>query len=954
MKLLKAHLKNVKSYGDAVPEIVFAPGSNFLSGQNGSGKTTIIEAIGYALFGVMPTRKEDFIRRGAKSGAITVWFEDGGEEFRVVRKFGATDAWVVYCKDEVSIEKRDDVQKFLGERFKARDSEQLKNAFANMIGVPQGMFTSVFKMTAGDRKKIFDGIIDVDVYSRTAAERAGVKNQIVVKQIADLKQRLAVAQGYVEEHKEDPVQLAEVEARRKEVDVQIQAWTARRSVVLARKKALDVAKAAIDVLDQELRALEIKSQGAESARVEAEREAARARGAAKACADNLVGHQAYLKAEKALVELEQARERRDALAKQKQALEKQIAADEEAIASMDGEIGKKRIAEKAAVGEVEASDKAHTSQAAAAKQALAEAGKASLAREKAAEVLETARKRELEFVARLEKAKKAVETALDYHEESERLEKELSGTGEVEKLAKGASAARTKEKGLNDRLSSIETEIKSHQHHKKELADLTCPFIQERCDRVKPAVFDGRIGELREKEKVLKKEAHAASEAVEVADRAEKRFEALKAKREEKKRAETSARREREKARTAMADWTPSWGKYPECSAEGLNLKLFEQYAADWAAALNKQGLELKALAKLEKESAQSAAGVRSKADAGLKALEGDRKRLDEIRKDIKAREKAASERRGRLKTSTSQKAVLEKGLTAFVKLDESIVRVRAEMGERRSAHQAFVTSEPVARELARWEQQAKGLHERIEALKQRRELAGKERGEAATRYDAAEAARVVEELEGLVGKLAAAEEERRNLEGRRSELEKNVARLRQAAAEAATAEGGRKRLERFQRVLEDIWKMLRELGPRVSKRLVDGIAARANQIFGVLHDAPGRLAFEKDYEVRFRQGESDLPFASLSGGEQMSAALSIQMAMARDFAGSKFCIFDEPTVHLDTARRGRLPAAIRSAAQDAGFAQVFIVSHDDTFGPHVDHEIQLRKSAGVGTEVVG
>jgi exonuclease SbcC len=953
MKLIKIHLKNVKSFSDEVPEIAFAAGSNFLSGQNGSGKTTIIEAIGYALFGVMPTRKEDFIRRGAKSGAITVWFEDGGEEFRVVRKFGATDAWVVYCKDDVSIEKRDDVLKFLSERFKARDPEQLKNAFANMIGVPQGMFTTVFKMTAAERKKIFDGIIDVDVYSRAAAERAGVKNQIVVKQIADLNQVLAVAQGYVEEHKEDPVRLAEVVARWNEVDVQIQAWAARKTLVLARKKALDVVKASIELLDQELGALEIKLQGADAARVEAEREAARAQGAAKLCLDSVIGHQAYLKAEITLGELEKARERRDGLLNQKQALEKLIAAAGEAISSMDGEIAKKRITEKLAVEEVESSEKVQTSQAVAAKHALVEAEKASVAREKDAEVLETARKRELEFVGRLEKAKKAFETAVDYHEEAGRLEKELADIEEVEKLAKGASAARAKEKGLNDRLSSIDTEINGHQHHKKELADLTCPFIQERCERVKPAVFDGMIGELREKEKGLKKEARGASEAVEVADRAEKRLETLKAKREEKKRAEASARREREKARTAIAEWTPSWGKYPDFTTEGFDLKPFDRYKADWAAALTKQTLDLKALAKVEKEEAQSAEGARSKAEAGKKALDGDRKRLEDARKDIKAREKVASERRERLKVSMAQKAELEKGLVTFVNLDENIVRVRAELAERRPAHQTYVQNESVARELGRWEERAKDFRERIDAMKQRREAAGRERGEAATRYDIAEAARVVEELEGLVGKLATAEEERRGLEGRRAELDKSVARLRKEEAAAATAERARKRLERFQRVLKDIWDMLRDLGPRVSKRLVDGIAARANQIFGVLHDAPGRLAFEKDYEVRFRQGDSDLPFSSLSGGEQMSAALSIQMAMARDFAGSKFCIFDEPTVHLDTARRGRLPAAIRSAAQDAGFVQVFVVSHDDTFGPHVDHEIQLRKSS-VGTEVVG
>ncbi|OHB75680.1 MAG: hypothetical protein A2Z34_10020 [Planctomycetes bacterium RBG_16_59_8] len=108
-----------------------------------------------------------------------------------------------------------------------------------------------------------------------------------------------------------------------------------------------------------------------------------------------------------------------------------------------------------------------------------------------------------------------------------------------------------------------------------------------------------------------------------------------------------------------------------------------------------------------------------------------------------------------------------------------------------------------------------------------------------------------------------------------------------------------------------------------------------------------------RDYEVRLKQGKHEYTFGNLSGGEQMSAALAIQMAMARDFAGSSFCIFDEPTIHLDEARRARLAAAIRDAQADAGFTQVFLVSHDDTFGPYVDHQVKLRKDPATGTMVI-
>nr|MDA3786310.1 AAA family ATPase [Deltaproteobacteria bacterium] len=50
MQILSITLKNIKSHQDL--ELPFVSGINVLAGVNGVGKSTICEAIGYALFGV--------------------------------------------------------------------------------------------------------------------------------------------------------------------------------------------------------------------------------------------------------------------------------------------------------------------------------------------------------------------------------------------------------------------------------------------------------------------------------------------------------------------------------------------------------------------------------------------------------------------------------------------------------------------------------------------------------------------------------------------------------------------------------------------------------------------------------------------------------------------------------------------------------------------------------------
>src|SRR5258706_13362899 len=64
MQIRSIRLKNVKSYGEG-PDgngitVSFQPGVNRVAGRNGHGKTTLIEALGYALFFSEPEHDETF------------------------------------------------------------------------------------------------------------------------------------------------------------------------------------------------------------------------------------------------------------------------------------------------------------------------------------------------------------------------------------------------------------------------------------------------------------------------------------------------------------------------------------------------------------------------------------------------------------------------------------------------------------------------------------------------------------------------------------------------------------------------------------------------------------------------------------------------------------------------------------------------------------------------------
>ena len=75
MHISKVELENIKSHIDSKFE--FSRGSTAITGKNGAGKTTIIEAIAWTLFDVLDYKKDDFVRRGAKKGVARVTFESG-------------------------------------------------------------------------------------------------------------------------------------------------------------------------------------------------------------------------------------------------------------------------------------------------------------------------------------------------------------------------------------------------------------------------------------------------------------------------------------------------------------------------------------------------------------------------------------------------------------------------------------------------------------------------------------------------------------------------------------------------------------------------------------------------------------------------------------------------------------------------------------------------------------
>ena len=107
MIIKKIKLKNIRSYENV--EIIFSEGSTLLAGDIGTGKTSILMAIEFALFGLQPgQRGSSLLRNGENEGGAMIEFEIDGKKIIVERTLKKSKAISQdYCSITIDEEKKE-------------------------------------------------------------------------------------------------------------------------------------------------------------------------------------------------------------------------------------------------------------------------------------------------------------------------------------------------------------------------------------------------------------------------------------------------------------------------------------------------------------------------------------------------------------------------------------------------------------------------------------------------------------------------------------------------------------------------------------------------------------------------------------------------------------------------------------------------------------------------------
>jgi exonuclease SbcC len=332
MQIHSIHLKNIKSHREL--DLEFSPGINVLSGANGVGKSTIFEAIGYALFGVdaqsFVGNINKFISIGAKRGEIAVVFEPGdGEQYRVSRTAGTPANWLLakLIGDDFEVEEHKDIKETearLKELLGLKAGRSLAEQFELVIGPFQHEFLGPFVIRqASKRRDKFDEILGIDSWRKTFSETKVLASAIKAKvdalqsAIGPLKDQVAALPEKRGEHKSAKQGLAETE--RELVKQQ------------AKLKELEILLVNVDKREQELKELAIEI-GTLKERIDNGKEKIsnqkllidEAEKSHKVIEETTAGKQAFEQAERRLTELREKSKQQRQLEQKVAGLDKQV------------------------------------------------------------------------------------------------------------------------------------------------------------------------------------------------------------------------------------------------------------------------------------------------------------------------------------------------------------------------------------------------------------------------------------------------------------------------------------------------------------------------------------------------------------------------------------------------------------------------------------------------------
>lgn len=983
MKINKVRLQNIKSFIDQ--SIEFYDGVNFISGINGSGKSTIIESIGFALFNVKPVpTMGELVRYGEGIGCISIWFEANDErEYCIVRRFSRNRniGWEIYDVEtgsELDLHGEKDITNWLAEYLGIGIDTEPDKVFKDIVGVEQGMFTAPFLLPPQRRTDLFNPILKVDSYRRAFQATSQCKSEMELK-INDLTNEIKFNQQRVENYDEKVIELNELNkdiynlAKNKSL--------LQETLNLRQNKYNDLKKIkdTIEGKTKEKEKLELEIKNLESSLEKTDiliQEAEEAKNIVEATNE---GYLKYKSLESELKSLQLARREREKIEQEINKLDKQCSSLEAEISSEEQNIKDQQIEIDSKSIEINKEKEELNEKINLANNSLTIKKSEAQNIAKISEGIENFQDQTRMLERNFGEIKRKISDIQSHEEELGKLNEKLKDYDKYKFIANKVNELRRKLEEKNNFIVEIKERIKTAQENKERAKGGKCPFLGEDCKNVGGNLekyFEDQIEKLRESLNEPKTEymhikselenAESASKIITAMDKDKERLQSLKKRKselyDEIKVTKTKININIIKDALARINNNLSIGEVynkvineiddrfiDEPERYDAIIKLLDDYIR-----YARQSYEI-INSNIQNELGKAKNEIDS-LNSRDKSLEKEMKLLEEKQKIIDKKKFEINDKKEMFNRKKMELQIKQDEISKYEGLDDKITKAEQELNACKQDYEKNVRNQSIAEKLPELQAQKIEIINELNEKKNRVTILAKEIDELSHHFNAEDYSKLDSEIKETEDEIIRIDMKLDQNKKDKDKLVDEITKMDEVKEHIRTLEEKLRNYQKAYEILEFIRNsILNKAGDRIADIYRKNISAKADEIYRQVSNENVSLEWEDEYEVvlTIKSGESirRKVFKQLSGGEQMSAALAIRLALLRMLSNVKIGIFDEPTTNMDEQRRFNLAQIIPSVTKD--FKQLFVISHDDSFDSITENVIHLQKTEEAGTVLV-
>ncbi|MEO0758735.1 MAG: SMC family ATPase [Cyanobacteria bacterium J06648_16] len=914
MHLISISLTNFKAHQDR--HFDFELGTNAICGENGAGKTSLLEGIAWTLFNYQGNyTKEDLIRNGSKSAQVRVAFvsDRDGRTYEVERC--TTRGYTLFdpqLNERLPYTRiKDEVMPWLRQHLGVPAGTDLGQLFANTVGVPQGTFTADFLLTPTDRKPVFDNVLKVQEYQQVYKQSIGLKRLAEAEvnrlkdQIDQFDERLEAWETLQQRYETGQKELADNRLQLTQLQAQLVGLQQQRTKLTAQAKD-------IQATQQQQQSVQAQLGAKQQAAAVVKQSLLRSQQAVELCKTHQPAHAAFLAAEQALKALDQRINARQTLQRQQQTQQQTLDRHQAQIARLQLQQEQRQQTQQALAAlapqitqQQALQQQQQTLQTE--QQRLSQHQSQQIAVEKQLQSLTQQQQRLTDRKAKLEALQAEVARLPALEQQQQRLQQQLS---RVEAAQQFEQELRQLVDSGQQRQAIHQTEVTAALAAIDSLQSAPMDLIEQ----IRRAIATGQTltqTTLKALENILQDLSQQVNEAKLLGDLADVQ-----------KQLQMTYRSQAEAA------------SLPTVKAEIADLTQQQQTAQTTLTDLQQSLAQLPHLTQQLTELNQQ-----------IQALDDPigRSRL------LQERLEATANINAEFQTAQAQQRELAQTLTdltqqlvQFEDLDGVLAQQQAQKTEHQPGYLLYLQHQQAANGLAAAAADAKAVEDAIATLQAQFQTLTDQLQTLTAAFDPqaqAELETTYQQLQSQADRLDGSLPQQQK---RQQELSEQIAALQTLADRRTQAQADLKQKERVKRFVNFARKVYRDAGPRITERYVHDVSREADRLFReLLNRANVALEWTRDYEILVKEGPHTRRFVNLSGGEQMCAALSVRLALLKTLADIDVAFFDEPTTNMDRSRRESLAEAI---ARLKSFRQLFVISHDDTFEKVTENVITVTR----------